>query len=384
MHDVMPASSRMDELVGLPRCSTKNYGGNNCWTVASVAILASDPLIGAFVRDVWHQSADFSAHQDKGDRAFKESRCSGLRAYCAEFSEKNVYTLAVSLIRCIAISIMTPSEFGCTGGSTDPEFVTYKYDAAEHLYAQKMAGGHDHRDGMADAVHDGFYQDSQVIQQAMLHWWEQALYSMYDQYGISVRLARLTMCHGCMRHRDPNKDECDSILPLVVTAPADKGDRPIHLEHIINHNKLNTHTAPDRPIHGHDDKGCGPVTSHTLLLSLPWRFAVHIDRRRGGDPNSSDMAAQLVGPVCYNTESLTIGATTKGCKWAEYRLVARASHRSAHWVADILDEKTLTYKRLSFDTVTDAPLDIRDGLCFDYESTLLVFEKCRSENAKDD
>ena len=275
---------------GVPRVSPAEGGlANNCWVSASVALLASDPVIAMFVNDVWGAA--------------------GLR-----FGVGNGRPLGGHLAALLACIYMV----NCVD---TPDEGTFKA-AARVLYQQEMK--HDD-DDMGDAITDSYDRCHELVREAMRTLWGlPALCDWYETNGLTAHTNTSVVCLSCDASIT-TKSEKNGIEVASFGIDAHKTNA-IDLEYEINFKKLMHSAVTERK---HEE---GAMVAHTVycnnraavahtrtLVSLPWRFSVSVNR-----------VPDKKGAVLFNPRSLVLGPTEQG-DYANYRLVAAVTHHAVHW-----------------------------------------------------
>lgn len=261
----------------------------------------------------------------------------------------------------------------------------------------------------ADAITDAYNSFHFRILAAMKRWWKNTnpgAYTAYNAYGFCIQSVEvsapteLNVCSARLYTRRVAQDFATSVS-LHLSNQQQKTDLNYWLSHVYFNNTVCR--DPSDPSDGSripndlaSKPGNSALTSFTStrrILTLPWRFSVHIVRlcppAAEPDPLGTHRGTGIRRPnirsnkvVRYNPNSLVIGPTFGSDEWAKYRLVGRIAHsgaqsgESGHYTSEILRSGTNETKNYSFDRVSDVTWDSSTEFVDDVNCVLLEFERC--------
>lgn len=414
-------------LVGMPAVypvdeSGVTMGGrtNNCWVSASIALLANDPLIAIFVRDVWNPHATW-IYTDKSRMDHENNQVLVRSIIRPEYSHQieRESNPGSTEIKC------TLAIIHCIGLMSQPETSDELTRASAALYGLKIklvtpTDPVVQEEHMGDALRDGFESDLRLMCKAMCKWWKPntEIAKTFRRYGYHLHRFNAKRCTVCQRATGSTTLDAPNLreTPIDVTATgitiepaAESSGRPLILQQHINdvifngieniagvrHTQSNWH---DKSKHDSKDH-TSDVRSTTLIQVLPWRLAISVMRHTGR--NGAVSTPDLLGSIVYNPRSLVIGPTQQTGEYANYRLVGRMHWANKHWTAVVLPLGSRDYNTsyiestrypeapdkswpsslttFNLDAVTrlEEPLEFDQRTCqwIDKTATVLIFER---------
>lgn len=394
-------TTKNDVPNGMMKANLPGLSASNCWVSSSIALLANDPLIAAFVDFACCQHGmriptgdsfpelhvKFVAKKNHIGRicnpAFDEEEKIEWQEVEDELAS-NKQLLVRSLIRNIWYI-----------NNGDANQIESRTKQSIQLFRLTYAtGAQIPADGFAGFV-DAFYFYKEIIKAAMVAWWNKESAELYVNYGDRIQAKSMYFdLHSSATYIGDASESIRNAVEITVT-----GREIVHLENVINHRFFNHAEICDHRSHKRELVSLNPEIKASAFIrcidTLPLRFCINIHRLNYDNmlrPTSFNNT-----PVIYNPRSFILGPTLGDNLHARYRLVGRIIHSGtlhgeAHYTANILHPKRRNdlYDPKTVNTKPDDMLfynwnavkaeefrnhDATTGMVSDRYGVLLEFEK---------